>query len=233
MAKGADSDAACSPGATTPPSTSCRPAMPSTRSPTTPARCSPVPPLVPPPGVLNHLTIAAFNELWYRKAPRRADRADRVDPRLLPPARRVGSWNRLYGRRGSCSTSSSCRSARRPRCARWSSAWRRRARRASSPCSSASAPANPAPLSFPDPRLDAGPRHPGGGHGLARCCTGSTTSCSTPAGATTSPRTPTRRPAAIRRGYPRLDEWRAVRAAVDPTGVWASDQSRRLRLLED
>ena len=40
-------------------------------------------------------------------------------------------------------------------------------------------------------------------------------------------------PAAIRRGYPRLDEWRTVRAAADPTGVWASDQSRRLRLLED
>jgi decaprenylphospho-beta-D-ribofuranose 2-oxidase len=40
-------------------------------------------------------------------------------------------------------------------------------------------------------------------------------------------------PDAVRRGYPRLDEWRAIRAAVDPTGVWASDQSRRLRLLED
>ena len=38
--------------------------------------------------------------------------------------------------------------------------------------------------------------------------------------------------AAIRRGYPRLAEWQAVRDAVDPAGVWASDQSRRLGLLE-
>jgi len=40
-------------------------------------------------------------------------------------------------------------------------------------------------------------------------------------------------PAALRRGYPRLEEWRAIRAGVDPAGVWASDQSRRLRLLAD
>ena len=40
-------------------------------------------------------------------------------------------------------------------------------------------------------------------------------------------------PDAVRRGYPRLEEWRAVRAGVDPAGVWASDQSRRLRLLAD
>jgi decaprenylphospho-beta-D-ribofuranose 2-oxidase len=37
-------------------------------------------------------------------------------------------------------------------------------------------------------------------------------------------------PEAFRRGYPRLDEWQAVRRRVDPTGVWASDQSRRLQL---
>ena len=37
-------------------------------------------------------------------------------------------------------------------------------------------------------------------------------------------------PAAIRRGYPRLDEWRAVREAVDPKHVFASDMSRRLEL---
>jgi decaprenylphospho-beta-D-ribofuranose 2-oxidase len=37
-------------------------------------------------------------------------------------------------------------------------------------------------------------------------------------------------PDAVRRGYPRIDEWLAVRHRVDPTGVWASDLSRRLAL---
>ncbi|MDQ3542379.1 MAG: decaprenylphosphoryl-beta-D-ribose oxidase, partial [Actinomycetota bacterium] len=39
-------------------------------------------------------------------------------------------------------------------------------------------------------------------------------------------------PAAIRRGYPRLAEWQAVRDRVDPQHRWASDQSRRLHLME-
>ena len=39
-------------------------------------------------------------------------------------------------------------------------------------------------------------------------------------------------PDGVRRGYPRLDEWRAVRDAVDPDGVWQSDLGRRLGLLD-
>jgi decaprenylphospho-beta-D-ribofuranose 2-oxidase len=31
--------------------------------------------------------------------------------------------------------------------------------------------------------------------------------------------------------YPRLDEWRAVRASLDPAGALVSDQARRLRLV--
>ena len=34
----------------------------------------------------------------------------------------------------------------------------------------------------------------------------------------------------IRSGYPRFDEWRKVRDAVDPDGVFTSDMARRLEL---
>jgi decaprenylphospho-beta-D-ribofuranose 2-oxidase len=34
----------------------------------------------------------------------------------------------------------------------------------------------------------------------------------------------------LHRMYPRIDEWRKVRATVDPTGMFRSDMSRRLAL---
>ena len=36
--------------------------------------------------------------------------------------------------------------------------------------------------------------------------------------------------ATFRRGYPRFDEWRKVRDAADPEGVFVSDMARRLEL---
>ncbi|HEX5346827.1 MAG TPA: D-arabinono-1,4-lactone oxidase, partial [Pseudonocardiaceae bacterium] len=36
--------------------------------------------------------------------------------------------------------------------------------------------------------------------------------------------------ATLHRMYPRIDEWRKVRAAADPDGIFASDLSRRLEL---
>lgn len=38
-------------------------------------------------------------------------------------------------------------------------------------------------------------------------------------------------PSVIAAGYPRLDEWKTIRNSVDPNGVWASDQARRLNLI--
>ncbi|MEP1122533.1 MAG: FAD-binding oxidoreductase [Ilumatobacter sp.] len=38
-------------------------------------------------------------------------------------------------------------------------------------------------------------------------------------------------PGVVAAGYPRLDEWKTIRRRVDPDGVWASDQARRLDLI--
>ena len=46
-----------------------------------------VPPLMPRGGMVMPLTIRAFNEAWYRKAPRRRVGQLDVDPGLLPSAR--------------------------------------------------------------------------------------------------------------------------------------------------
>jgi decaprenylphospho-beta-D-ribofuranose 2-oxidase len=57
------------------------------------------PPLVPP-GLVNRATIAAFNEVWFRKAPlSEAGRPQRLAS-FFHPLDGVGEWNRLYGPRG-------------------------------------------------------------------------------------------------------------------------------------
>ena len=52
-----------------------------------PRQLAAVPPVIPGGGLVSHLTMAAFNELWFRKAPTREGGPDRVDPELLPHPR--------------------------------------------------------------------------------------------------------------------------------------------------
>jgi decaprenylphospho-beta-D-ribofuranose 2-oxidase len=39
-------------------------------------------------------------------------------------------------------------------------------------------------------------------------------------------------PSAVRRGYPRLAQWQTIRNEMDPIGMWNSDLSRRLDLID-
>ena len=93
-------------------------------------------------------------------------------------------------------------------------------------------PANPAPLSFPRPGWALALDIPASASALAPMLHGLDELVLEAGGRHYLAKDACTTPAAIRRGYPRLAEWRAVRDAVDPAGVWASDQSRRLGLLE-
>ncbi len=65
-----------------------------------PGHLATVPPVPVPGGVLNHASIAAFNDAWFRAAPRRRIGQIVSIPRFFHPLDAVGRWNRLYGRRG-------------------------------------------------------------------------------------------------------------------------------------
>jgi decaprenylphospho-beta-D-ribofuranose 2-oxidase len=59
-----------------------------------------VPPGIIPPGLLNRATVAAFNEVWYRKAPIDKRGESQTIATFFHPLDLVDRWNRIYGRPG-------------------------------------------------------------------------------------------------------------------------------------
>jgi decaprenylphospho-beta-D-ribofuranose 2-oxidase len=183
-----------------------------------------------PNGLANPRTLRAFSELWYRKAPKRQRDAVQNITAFYQALDVFADWNRVYGKRGFLQYQFIVPFGAE-------TVFRRIVETIASSGHSSGlnvlkrfGAGNQAPLSFPTPgwticvdfpiaaglaelcnELDAMVLDAGGRHYLAK---ESRTS-----------------PAAIRRGYPRLDEWRKVRAAADPDGVFTSDMARRLELV--
>ncbi len=151
-----------------------------------------VPPLVPPMGVLNHASIAAFNEFWFRKAPKQRTRRDPGDRRLLPPPRsgRLVEPPVRTTRDGAVPVRRAVRAGGRDAHGRRTTVSQRR--RQLPRGAQAVRCRQPGAAQLSAARLDVGARscrpHR---EGSATCSTGSTAWCSTPAAATTSPRTRT------------------------------------------
>jgi decaprenylphospho-beta-D-ribofuranose 2-oxidase len=195
-----------------------------------PGHAAAVPALIPRRGLLNHASIAAFNEVWFRAAPRRRIGEIVSIPRFFHPLDSVGRWNRLYGRRGLVQYQFLVPFGAETTL-----------RRVVSRLAESGAPsflavlkrfgaANPAPLSFPAPGWTLALDIPAGVDGLATLLAELDEVVLVAGGRHYLAKDAVATPAAIRRGYPRLDEWRAIRDGVDPDGRWVSDQSRRLRL---
>jgi decaprenylphospho-beta-D-ribofuranose 2-oxidase len=91
--------------------------------------------------------------------------------------------------------------------------------------------ANLAPLSFPAPGWTLTLDIPAGTNGLAAMLHELDTVVLDAGGRHYMAKDSHTTPDAIRRGYPRLAEWQAVRDSVDPDGVWQSDLGRRLGLI--
>jgi decaprenylphospho-beta-D-ribofuranose 2-oxidase len=185
-------------------------------------------PNVFPPGLINKLTGRIFSEVWYRKSPTKMGAVQNIT-QFLHPLDIVGEWNRGYGPYGFLQYQYVVPFGAED-------VIRHTVRRMTETGLVSAlnvlkrfGPGNRAPLSFPMPGWTLCVDIPVG-KGLHEFCEEMDELVLAAGGRLYLAKESRTTPEAIERGYPRLDEWRKVRASVDPQGVFASDMSRRLSL---
>jgi decaprenylphospho-beta-D-ribofuranose 2-oxidase len=188
------------------------------------------PPL--PVNLLNRASIRAFNELWFRKAPKRRRGELQTIPQFFHPLDDIVlNWNRLYGPRGFLQWQPVVPFGREDVLEHIVE------RLSTSGCSSFLAvlkrfgAGNGAPLSFPIAGWTLSLDLPAGARGLGPLLDELDVVVADAGGRVYLAKDSRVRPDVFARMYPRLDEWRAVRDRVDPHHVLQSDQARRLRMV--
>jgi decaprenylphospho-beta-D-ribofuranose 2-oxidase len=180
-----------------------------------------------PPGLVNRASGRAFNEVWFRKAPRRPTTAVVPAFGFFHPLDSVAEWNRVYGPRGLCQYQLVVPFGAEDVVRR---VVERIVTTGHVSCLNVLkrfGPGTPAPLSFPFPgwtlAVDLAVR-PGLG-GLLRELDETVAAAG---GRVYLAKDSRLDPATAATMYPRLDEFRAVLDRVDPQRVLRSDLARRL-----
>ncbi|MFD8721065.1 FAD-binding protein [Streptomyces sp. NPDC059629] len=190
----------------------------------------PAAPAFVPGGLLGRTTVGLFNELWYRRAPRaRAGQLQGISA-FFHPLDGVPHWNRVYGRAGFVQYQFVVGHGREDVLRRIV------ARISEHRCPSFLAvlkrfgDADPGWLSFPVPGWTLALDIPAALPGLAAFLDELDEEVAAAGGRVYLAKDSRLRPELLAAIYPRIAEFRALRAELDPRGVFVSDLSRRLGL---
>jgi decaprenylphospho-beta-D-ribofuranose 2-oxidase len=194
-----------------------------------PSSLAGAPPVVPN-GLLNRRTIALLNEAWYRKAPRRRIGEIQSIGQFFHPLDGIKNWNRMYGPAG-------FRQYQYVVPFEASDVVRRSLERISALRAPSFVtvlkrfgPADPGPLSFPMPGWTLALDFPSRTPWLSQLL-GELDEMVIGAGGRVYLAKDSRIPPELMGPmYPGLEDFKALRAQLDPEGIFSSDLSRRLGL---
>ncbi|MBQ0996773.1 FAD-binding oxidoreductase [Streptomyces sp. RK62] len=194
-----------------------------------PARL-PAVPAVLPEGLLSRRTVGWFNEFWYRRAPRARTGELQTLSAFFHPLDGVPHWNRIYGRGGFVQYQFTVGHGRED-------TLRTIVRRLSEHrCPSFLAvlkrfgDGDPGWLSFPQPGWTLALDIPASLPGLGALLDTLDEDVAAAGGRVYLAKDSRLRPELLAAMYPRLDDFRALRARLDPRGLFVSDLARRLDL---
>ncbi len=183
-----------------------------------------------PNGLGNKLTFGLINELWQKTVPKKGARGKIQNlTQFYHPLDMISEWNRAYGSKGflqyQFSVPFGAEGQLKAICRKISTSGNYSFLNVLKRMGDA----NPAPMSWPSPGWMLSVDFPIK-DGLGRFCTELDEDVLAAGGRLYTAKDSRTSPETFAKMYPRLEEWRKVRAAVDPEGVFASDMSRRLEL---
>lgn len=183
-----------------------------------------------PGGLLNRLTVRAFNEAWYRKAPRQREGELQAIGPYFHPLDGVKDWNRIYGPAGFLQYQFAIPDAAAHLVPRSLEVLRTVGAPSFLTVLKRFGPANPAPLSFPIPGWTLAADVPAAVPGLLEALDRLDEEVARAGGRLYLAKDSRQSAAMLQRTMPRLPEWQERRRELDPRGVFCSDLAGRVGL---
>ncbi|MGW7199901.1 FAD-binding protein [Streptomyces chryseus] len=183
-----------------------------------------------PEGLLGRASVGLFNALWYRRAPRARTGELQKLPAFFHPLDGVPHWNRVYGRGGFVQYQFVVGYGQEEALRRIVGRISRRGCPSFLAVLKRFGDGDPGWLSFPVPGWTLALDVPAGLPGLGAFLDELDEEVVAAGGRVYLAKDSRLRPDLLAAMYPRLADFRALRAELDPRGVFTSDLSRRLSL---